>query len=232
MIIHCIGKDVLSKIKDTKEFEKLMINTYKHAKSCLRAVHQYDLIPPTLNDLTSHHHELLEITKQYRGLSPHHHDSHTGMWIENHFIDHFLNKSITTFGGFIPLFVQWIDYDLHVRDKLSSNAMFATLLSKLRHDVAYIAVSQDNNGIPILIEKFPNVIILSAGGNGNIPIPLIMGDLPYIDASNKQLSIEVGFYGNLDHGIRKEIFHEMKPLLLKYNLSNSLHSSPHWIQLM
>jgi len=230
---HCItGKDIISKMKDTKEFEEIMIHTYHEAKSCLRAVHKYDLIPPHLDDLTKHHHELLEITKQYRGLPPHHHDSHSGMWIENHFIDHFLNKSITSFGGFVPLFVQWIDYDLHMRARLSSNAMFSALLSKLRHDVAYITVSQDNNGIPILIEKFPNVIILSAGGNGNIPIPLIMGDLPYVDATNKELSIEVGFYGNVDHGIRKEIFHELKPLLVKYNLANSLHSSPHWIELM
>lgn len=47
---------------------------------------------------------------------------YSGPWIENYFIDRFVNKPLQSFGGIFPLFVQWTDYLYHieVNDVLSS----------------------------------------------------------------------------------------------------------------
>ena len=36
-----------------------------------------------------------------------------GPWIENLFIDKFIGKPLSYFGGLIPLFIQWTDIHVH-----------------------------------------------------------------------------------------------------------------------
>lgn len=51
-----------------------------------------------------------------------------------------------------------------------------SLLSWLRKDVIYLAVSQDDQGLgKTLMSAFPNILVLTAGGFGHVPIPLIGG---------------------------------------------------------
>ena len=56
------------------------------------------------------------------------------------------------------------------------------LNSKLHKDVLYITISNHAFGIiqsGINLQKFPNILVLSAGGNGHIPIPHLKRDIPY-----------------------------------------------------
>ena len=169
------------KREDTEIFENIMKNTYKYTKECMRTVMKYDLDVPSIDEISKHHQVMLEITKPFRGIQPHVGNDYHGPWIENYFITHFLNKSITSFGGFVPLFVQWIDYHLvhrlqrgemgmfvGSRHNATPYNMFRPIYSKLRRDMAYIMVSQSNDGNAIILNQFPNVLVLSAGGNGNL----------------------------------------------------------------
>lgn len=112
---------------------------------------------------------------------------HVGPWIENLFIDDFIKRPFTYFNGIIPLFVQWSDYHLHYKHiinpethlKYTEEEIFRNISSVLRNNVMYMVVSQANYGIEFLMEKHPNVLIFSAGGVGNVPIPLIKGELAY-----------------------------------------------------
>ncbi len=58
----------------------------------------------------------------------------------------------------------------------TKDAMIEKLTGWLRKDVIYLAVSQDDQGIGFqLMTSFPNILVLSAGGYGHVPIPLIAG---------------------------------------------------------
>lgn len=80
------------------------------------------------------------------------------------------------------------------------------IASLLRDDVIYVMVNQDDQGITSRLAAMkPNILVLSAGGYGNVPIPLIKGELPYhpIVASPTappnarfQFSHELSFFGN------------------------------------
>jgi hypothetical protein len=115
---------------------------------------------------------------------------YSGPWIENLFIDKFIKQPFTFFNGIIPLFVQWSDYHLNYRSKLAEKKnkdkhnsetektemeLFHLLCTKLRKNVIYMVISQANYGLEFLSQNHKNVIIFSAGGEGNIPIPLIKG---------------------------------------------------------
>ena len=104
--------------------------------------------------------------------------------------------------------------------------IFEPILRILRPDVMYLVVSQANKGLPMFMQKYPNVIIMNAGGAGHIPIPLIKGELSYrppfyrepAPNSNKRtnegasveaeanaplhlkhMNIDVAFYGSVHH---------------------------------
>lgn len=111
----------------------------------------------------------------------------SGPWIENLFIKDFIGKPFTYFQGVIPLFVQWSDYHLHMKriinpattKPFTEEEIFLSVSKILRKNVLYMIVSQANYGINFLMTKHPNVLVFSAGGEGDIPIPLIKGELPY-----------------------------------------------------
>jgi hypothetical protein len=53
------------------------------------------------------------------------------------------------------------------------------ILAMLRPTVLYVAVSQDDQGLFRLSSWAPNVLSLSAGGYGHVPLPLIKGEIAY-----------------------------------------------------
>ena len=75
---------------------------------------------------------------------------------ENHYIKNFIDKDLSYFNGFIPLFIQWTD--LHVAHMSRSeprynginipdhNDFLKKMIGLLRTDVLYLAVSQDDQG--------------------------------------------------------------------------------------
>ena len=113
-----------------------------------------------------------------------------GPWIENLFIKDFIMKPFKYFNGIVPLFVQWSDYHLHYKRlnnpktglKYTEEEIFEVISTVLRKNVLYMVVSQANYGIEFLMTRHPNVIIFSAGGEGNVPIPLIKGELGFKEA--------------------------------------------------
>jgi hypothetical protein len=156
----------------------------------------------------------------------------------------FKNKPLTYFKGLIPLFVQWTDceqqlkvYYKYINNKTITNKrpfnayivddIFRPLLKLLRKDVIYITVSQANVGLQFLTNHHPNVIVLNAGGDGNIAIPLIKSELSYSTTIYKDYRYYMGFYGNLNHGPRSEIFNELIPWLkkFKYIKYNNKHNN-------
>ena len=111
-----------------------------------------------------------------------------GPWIENHWIAHFEslyqgNKTACAsdiFGPFIPIFLPWTDHWVNSRHHYQT--LLDHLKSVLRPSVPYIniTVSQNDQGISgaggskeTVLNHFPNILVLSAGGFGHIPIPLL-----------------------------------------------------------
>lgn len=139
-----------------------------------------------------------------RHLPTHSQAGYSGPWIENHFISHFIQKPLDYFHGMVPLFVQFVD--MHVNDfrtKVRPNPTFkeATneLIGLLRDDIVYVTVSQDDQGISsALLQAKPNILVLSAGGYGHIPIPLIKGELSYsAPRKDGHFVWDIGFCGKI-----------------------------------
>lgn len=113
-------------------------------------------------------------------------EGYCGPWIENRWIKRFLggweNRSAGTrlsdiFGPFIPIFMTYVD--LWVANVFEYENMIEALRKAVRPDVAYITVVQHDTGLVSSREKIikimkeiPNVLVLSAGGYGHVPIPL------------------------------------------------------------
>ena len=158
------------------------------------------------SDAMEHYSALLKATEKYR-LYPHHaFGGYRGPWIESLFIKHFIGRPLESFSGLFPIFVQWIENDHATRNL--HNPLFDDLRRLLRKDVIYVLVSQANQGIFQLIDEFPNILMLSAGGFGHIPLPLIKGELSKTDLP-QFFSIDIGFFGDTTHGGRTEIFTEL-----------------------
>ena len=83
------------------------------------------------------------------------------------------------FGGYVPIFVPWTDlwcshWYRYPRDFIE------TLRKVLRKDVPYVTVNQNDDGVfgrctESLSEEIPNLLVLSAGGVGHVPVPLLKG---------------------------------------------------------
>jgi hypothetical protein len=199
---------------DSKEFHLIAKETYNKVLPCIKSF-------PTIQkkdvsnwrfpiDAQMHYKELLSRTKSMRNVPFHKASGYDGPWIENHYIKHFINKPLSYFNGLIPLFIQWTDIHFlvisnnHKNNSSSINNQYNELKSIikeiLRPDVLYLLVVQDDQGITKEVQnENPNILTLSSGGYGHIPLPLIKGELSYsIPHSNSnKYSIDVGFYGNM-----------------------------------
>jgi hypothetical protein len=189
-------------------------------------------------DFTDHYTELLNMTKKYRGLRPHHESNsiNEGTWIENIFIDKFIGQPIQYFGGMVPLFVQWSDYQLSRRrpHQFKDVDMFSDLKHFLRHDVLYLAVTQANYGLLAFKDSHRNIVVLGAGGIGNVAIPLVKGNLQLASLSEFNVSlpkhIQFGFFGTVDHGPRKKILDAFRVALRSdpHAFSLRIDRGPEW----
>ena len=169
--------------------------------------------------IEDHYKDLLKKTESLRNIAIHSAAGYNGPWIENMFIDRFIRKPLSFFNGFIPLFVQFVD--IHVQSILTETDNYTSTLqylaSILRDDVIYLAISQDDQGIGILQGLKPNILTLSAGGYGHIPIPLIKGDLPYV--LPPEHLIGMGFTGQLRPRLSRYLMlKEMSSLCSKLNI--------------
>ena len=122
----------------------------------------------------------------------------TGPWIENHWIESFSSLPLSYFGGFIPIFAQWVDSEVndnsHEKQKYRNKVQ--EFVKLLRPTVLYVTVTQNDLGLGELPLLFPNILMLSAGGYGHIPIPLIKRNIDYIPIQSN-FKFEFSFSGNL-----------------------------------
>ena len=151
------------------------------------------------HDAQEHFDEIMNATKAYRNI-PYHAGPRKfrGPWIENHFIETFMNKELNYFNGFIPLFIQWTDIFVNKwTSKLKTipnyDDMIQHLITILRDDVIYITVNQNDQGLlPVMTFAKPNILVFSAGGFGHIPIPLIKGEIHSIHPSQSTFEYDFG----------------------------------------
>jgi hypothetical protein len=157
---------------------------------------------------------------------PHTGINYNGPWIENYWISNFEplfddppittddddknddNNDNTTaclstyFGPFIPIFVPFVDHfcAMGFDNRIYPPGLMDTLLSQLRPNVPYIAVSQNDLGLYLNQLKLPNLLVLSAGGYGHIPIPLLKQFEPLNnDVDLKERPYDLSYVGRLDH---------------------------------
>ena len=191
----------------------------------------YNEIRRALSPYAQHTNHQMHVAKQFKGP-----------WIENAYITHFEslydnNHQLClpdVFGPFIPILIPWVDH-LAVTPNLQEqeqpqrrrhhypDGLVRTLQSILRPNVPYITISQNDEGIVGKYEfnsttVLPNLLVLSAGGYGNVPIPLLKQEEPYITdripIMDRPYDISyVGSLKNAPYGMRRK----MHDILVRYN---------------
>lgn len=178
-------------------------------------------------DAELHFEELKNKTARFRQAPVHEYANYEGPWIENIWIQQFLHRPLSSFGGFIPLFIQWIDTQILRRGHF--DAIHNELQSLLRPNVLYLAISQGDVGLGKIGTAHPNIMVLSAGGYGHVPIPLIRGEINYT-APPAEYQQTVGFFGTRNqHGsTRPEMFAQISAACAALNISLRLDQGPTW----
>lgn len=126
-------------------------------------------------DAHEHNARLKAIAGRFRHIPPHEYAGYSGPWVENIWIKNFEHLPVEAFGGMIPLFFNWVDGQL--KDQM--NMMISVLTPVIRPNVLYVTVSQSDESIHKLMILHPNILVLSAGGFGHVPLPLIKGEADY-----------------------------------------------------
>jgi len=180
------------------EFIRLAASTYEKVLPCILDTwmmkdRQQSASEFKFPDDAQYHYELIKnITNSYRYAPVHEYAGYEGPWIENIFISTFIDRPLHTFGGLIPIFVQWIDNQI-LRGKYF-DYIHAELNNVLRRTVLYVAISQGDVGLGKIGRSHPNILVMAAGGYGHIPLPLIKGEIaaapiPFSTSSFSVLSL-------------------------------------------
>ena len=167
--------------------------------------------PPSYATAEAHFLELYAASAHLRGLSAHSYGGFSGPWIENLYIQAAEANASAFFAQFypvVPLLLQQTDICVDhgaKRDGLND------FLKQLRPEFIYSIVTQHDNGLcflhrngePFFLDPCttlpPNLLHFSGGGYGNIPIPLIMGDVrAKAPGPRPEASHAVIFSGSLD----------------------------------
>lgn len=163
---------------------------------------------------------MFDLTERFRNFTYHSYGGYSGPWIENRWIENFMvnprsldcEKYRTLFGDRVPLFVQWVDTFRAYKTtgnssykKLYGSKLIPLLLEQLRPSFTYITVSQCDLGLGnSKLQRRKNLIVLSSGGYGNIPIPLLKQEEPLVTLGKK--TVLISFAGATGHGnVRKRL---------------------------
>jgi hypothetical protein len=139
-------------------------------------------------------HQRLDNWAQHADHKPHRAAGYQGPWIENTWISHFQkelqskNNSLSdVFGPYIPIFIPWTDIWVNSRFKYPKDLVLEMMKEDLlRDDVMYITVNQNDDGFVGRCSEFSDlqsryhITVLSAGGYGHVPIPLLKQPEPSI----------------------------------------------------
>ena len=184
-------------------------------------------------DAEEHYQFIMRETSQYRNLPAHVWSDYNGPWIENYFISNFIGKPLSYFNGLIPLFIQWVDIQVNeFTTKNDSIPRYESLMAHmhriLRSDVLYVTVSQSDSGLSYRKKNFNNILVLSAGGYGHIPIPLIKGELNYVSPPSI-FENDIGFYGKVRGRRQRDILiRKIAFLVIGMNLKYNINMTALW----
>lgn len=119
-----------------------------------------------------------------RNLAPHEFGHFYGPWLENAWIDRWRGEGGAAFGGRVPVFAQWTDAVFLRGTDDATDAVIAAsvkaLKAAMRPDVAYVTVSQHDEGLRVLdagLADLKQLLVLSAGGAGDVALPLVADGL-------------------------------------------------------
>lgn len=116
------------------------------------------------------------------------------------------------FYPWVPLFARW--EDLYWSEHFSGGGrtlpyrQAAGLLEVIRQDVQYVTLTQRASGflpagVASMARHFQNVLVLAAGGNGHVALPLLAAELPAVNttplAPRTQWRHKLAFAGQLHH---------------------------------
>ncbi len=189
-------------------------------------------IPPL--DLNAHFKDLLVASTPFRGGSEITYAGYKGPWLERVWINTFCcNRTVEEFGGLVPLFVQWTDMSSFSSDLWYFSPVFQRFYRKLRRDVLYVTVSQNDVGItnirPLFFPgaaSFWNVFVMSAGGFGHMPLPLLMKELPVQPAPHR-FPYHASFVGTIHNWSKTRLY-----MMKKMGRRGVHYSGPRWQEVM
>mmetsp|Transcript_34777 Transcript_34777/g.63301 ORF Transcript_34777/g.63301 Transcript_34777/m.63301 type:complete len:525 (-) Transcript_34777:10-1584(-) len=137
-----------------------------------------------------------------------------GPWVENHWIHYFSNlwkkrasgtRLQDIFGPYIPILIPWVDTWVNSGYRFPPG-MAEELRDILRPNVLYITVAQNDEGllarVKYPIKEIPNVLVLSAGGYGHVPVPLLKANEKLVHSKVEDRKYIVSFMGSMGHAPR------------------------------
>lgn len=180
----------------SEEFRKMARKTYDKVIPCIESAWMMSgksIKWEFPSDAQSHYELIKNRTGSYRSAPVHEYANYEGPWIENIFIKEFIDRPLHRFGGFIPIFVQWIDNQI-LRGRYF-DYIHSELNELLRPNVLYLAISQGDVGLGKIGIAHPNILVLSAGGFGHVVLPLVKSIVPEVPI--KEYKHDIGFYGSV-----------------------------------
>ena len=164
---------------------------------------------------------------------PHQYQGYAGPWIEDYFFSYWLRQATDRAVGYVPVF--WTDIFLHAQ----THRFTPGQLERFQREVRTLL--DETLAVPrcffTLLEYdhmiwdwhlFPrNVAVFSAGGWGDVPIPLLKGSQPF---SCPQKDLHLTFVGRIDGasdagGVRSQMHAALRDVAL-------FTSGPHWRDVM
>ncbi len=202
------------------EFRKIAEETYRKVIPCVNSSWMYDgkKVPEFQfpKDAQTHYEYIINRTVAYRTAPVHEYAGYSGPWIENIFIAKFMDRPLHYFRGFIPLYIQWIDSQI-LRGR-HFDYIYAELTEILRPDVLYLAISQGDVGLGKIGMRHPNILVLSAGGFGHVPLPLVKGELPWQPQPEK-FDQDIGFFGTIRQATRPAMLQTIQTVAREIGLT-------------
>jgi len=174
-----------------------------------------------------------------------------GPWLENAFITDITarwrqmpkdaNHLRALAGPFIPILLPWTDlWDPEVQHRLPPE-LVPTLRRLLRKNVPYVTLVQHDSGLAFhcsdfLNEEFPNILVLSPGGFGHVPVPLFkqkeeLNNLKHVGKRAHTVSY-VGNRKNAPMEMRQQMLQIMEDSAAKGNFSAKYIHGEKWRDVM
>ena len=203
--------DVLSKYfkKEISQFEidkKLNVNYGEIVQTILFFIRKH-LIGINIKNIKKINNfmDIYESTRNFRPSAnyPIYPPYHTGLYLEEYFLDYYINSDVKSDRILIPIF--WTNYYINNKCYMP-DPNIQNFLNSLDPNKKYFTVSQHDDAPREFLP--PDTLSFSAGGNhGNIPIPLICSRMENIPNNNRD--IFCSFVGSITHPIRQNMYNAL-----------------------